>query len=325
MAPGISELLTLSTYNTGKQTADTISKANALLMKLEEKGNIRTFDGGVTIREALDYGTNSNVQFISGSETFGVGATESVTSAEYSIKQLVGSVAINGLEKIQNSGKGKLIDLVAAKMKNLDRSMKNLVGTELHSDGTTYSSKTITGTLLMCPTTVTSGTYAGINRATTGNEFWRPQITTTTLTAANSAALMTDLYISTSRGTDHTDLIIAGSTAYGFYNKGLQALQMISNPKMADAGFTTLKFIGADVVLEGGALGGTLTHGLTATHMLFLNTDYISWRPFEGLNFAPLEPDKRAPTNQDVSIAVMGWAGNLTCSNAAVQGRLNGA
>jgi hypothetical protein len=73
MAPGISELLTLSTYNTGKKLADNISKGNAALMKMEERGNIRTFDGGVTIREPLDYGQNSNVQFFSGAEQFSVG------------------------------------------------------------------------------------------------------------------------------------------------------------------------------------------------------------------------------------------------------------
>ena len=59
MAPGVSELLTLSTYATGNSLADNISKGNAALMKMEEKGNIKTFDGGVTIRHALDYGTNS--------------------------------------------------------------------------------------------------------------------------------------------------------------------------------------------------------------------------------------------------------------------------
>jgi hypothetical protein len=319
VAPGISELLTLSTYNVGKKLADNISKGNAALMKMEAKGNIRTFDGGVTIREALDYGTNTNVTWISGSETFGVGATEHATSAEFAIKQMVGTVSVNGLEKIQNSGKGKLIDLVTSKVKNLERNMRNTVSTDMHGDGTGSSSKTITGFLLMLPTTVTSGTYAGINRATAGNEFWRPQITTVTLTAANAAATMTDLYISTSRGTDHTDLILAGATAYGFFNKGMQLIQQITNPKMAEAGFTSLRFIGADVVLDNNV------GGLTATHMLFLNTDYIHWRPFEGLNFAPIEPEKRAPTNQDVSISVMGWAGNLTCDNCNVQGRLNGA
>lgn len=325
MAPGISELLTMSTYSVGKDLADNISKANAVLYKLEEKGNIEPFDGGVTIRQALDYGFNTNVQFISGAEQFSVGAVESFTSAEFSIKQLVGTVAINGLEKIQNSGKGKLIDLVSSKMKNLRRSMKNIVGTEIHSDGTTYSSKTITGFLAMLPTTVTSGTYGGINRATAGNEFWRPQIKTNTAATATVQADMTELYINCSRGTDHTDLIVAGGTAFKIYQNSLQAQLQIINPKMGEAGFTTVRFMGADVVLEGGALSGTLGHGITATHMLFLNTETIHWRPFEGLNFAPLEPEKRAPTNQDVSIACMGWAGNLTCSNQALNGRYNGA
>lgn len=319
MAPGISELLTLSTYNSGKELADNISKGNAALMKMEEKGNIRTFDGGVSIREALDYGTNANVQWISGAEEFSVGATEHATSAEFAIKELVGTATVTGLEEIQNAGRGKLIDLVTTKVKNLKRNMRNAVATDMHGDGTGSSSKTITGFLLMLPLNPLTGTYAGINRATAGNEFWRPQIVTTTMTAANSAALMTDLYISCSRGSDHTDLILAGATAYGFFNKGMQLIQQITNPKMAEAGFTSLRFIGADVVLDNNA------GGLTATHMLFLNTDYIHWRPYEGLNFAPLTPEKRAPTNQKVSISCLGFAGNLTADNCAVQGRLNGA
>ncbi len=319
MAPGISELLTLSVYNTGNDLADNVSLGNAGLMKMEEKGNIRTFDGGTSIREGLDYGANSNIQFISGAETYAVGATEHATAADYGIKQLVGTVSVSGLDLIMNSGKGKLIDLLTTKMKNLKRGMKNTVATSMHGDGTASSSKSITGWLLMCPLNPLTGTYAGINRATAGSEFWRSQIVTTTVTAANSAGLMTDLYISCSRGPDHPNLILAGATAYGFYNKGLQPLQQITSPKMADAGFTTLTFMGQPVVLDNN------TGGLTTTHMLFLNTDYISWRPFEGLNFKPLEPEKRSPVNQDVTSATLGFAGNMTCSNASLQGRLNGA
>ncbi len=319
MAPGISELLTLSTYNTGKDLADNISLGNAALTMMSKSGNIRTFDGGVTIREGLDYGSNSNVQFISGGETFGVGATEHATSAEFGIKELVGTVSVTQLDMVQNSGKGKLIDLLTTKMKNLRRNMKNTVATYMHGDGTAFSSKAITGFLLMCPTTTTSGTYGGINRATAGNEFWRSQIVTTTVTAANSAGLMTDLFIAQTRGTDHPNLILGGATAYGFYNKGLQPLQQITDPKMADAGFTSLQFMGQPVVLDNN------TSGLTATHMLFLNTDFISWRPFEGLNFAPVDPDKRSPVNQLVTSSTLTFVGNLTCSNAALQGRLNGA
>ncbi len=319
MAVGISELLTLSVHNSGKTLADNISQGNAALMKMEEKGNIRTFDGGTSIREPLDYGTNTNVAWISGSETFGVGATEHASAADFAIKQLVGTVSVNGLEKIQNSGKGKIVDLVSSKVKNLERNMRNKVATDMHGDGTGSSSKTITGFLLMCPTTTTTGTYGGITRSTAGNEFWQSQIKTNTAAAATIQVDMNALYVDCSRGTDHTDLILSGATAYKFFLASLQAQQQQMNPKMAEAGFTSVRYIGADVVLDNN------TSALTATHMLFLNTNYIHWRPFEGLNFAPITPEKRAPTNQDVSISVMGWAGNLTCSGARFQGRYNGA
>jgi hypothetical protein len=39
---------------------------------------------------------------------------------------------------------------------------------------------------------------------------------------------------------------------------------------MADAGFQNLKYMGADVVLDGGRGGNC-----PASHMYFLNTDYI--------------------------------------------------
>jgi hypothetical protein len=55
--------------------------------------------------------------------------------------------------------------------------------------------------------------------------------------------------------------------------------------------------------------------------MYFLNSNYIYFRPHKDRNFVPLEPD-RFSVNQDAMVKLVAFAGNLTLSNASVQGVL---
>jgi hypothetical protein len=51
------------------------------------------------------------------------------------------------------------------------------------------------------------------------------------------------------------------------------------------------------------------------------NTKYIHWRPHARRNMVPLDPD-RFSVNQDAMVRLIGWAGNMTLSNAFLQGVL---
>jgi hypothetical protein len=72
------------------------------------------------------------------------------------------------------------------------------------------------------------------------------------------------------------------------------------------------------VVLDGG-IGGFADGGTG----YFLNTDYIHYRPHANRNMVPLSPNRRYATNQDAEVQILAWAGNLTCSGAQFQGRLD--
>ena len=83
----------------------------------------------------------------------------------------------------------------------------------------------------------------------------------------------------------------------------------------------------SDVVLDGGFQGfsGDLnpsTGGAPANHMYFLNTDYIHFRPHRDRNMVPLDPGERFSVNQDAMVKLIGFAGNMTLSNARLQGVL---
>lgn len=96
----------------------------------------------------------------------------------------------------------------------------------------------------------------------------------------------------------------------------LQAQQRFTSPETGNLGFPTIKFMDADVCLDGG-IGGYCP----AYTAFFLNTDYLHYRPHSNRNMVPLSPNRRYATNQDAEVQILAWAGNLTCSGAQFQGR----
>jgi hypothetical protein len=125
---------------------------------------------------------------------------------------------------------------------------------------------------------------------------------------------MNRLWVQLVRGTDHPDLILADNTYYRLYLDSLQAIQRIASDEMAQAGFSSLKYMNADVVLDGGYGGAA-----PSSHMYFLNTDFIYFRPHRDRNMVPLGAE-RVSVNQDATVKLIAWAGNMTLSNAFLQG-----
>ena len=109
------------------------------------------------------------------------------------------------------------------------------------------------------------------------------------------------------------DLIVCDNAYWRLYLESLQAIQRISSDRMAQAGFMSLKYMNADVMFDGDG-------GCPANHAYFLNTDYIFLKTHKDRNMVPLE--NRGSVNQDSRVWPIVWAGNMTISNAALQGVL---
>ena len=127
---------------------------------------------------------------------------------------------------------------------------------------------------------------------------------------------MSALYNKCTRGSDKPDLIVCDDALYALYDSTLMDMQRFSDPKLADAGFVSLKFKGADVIYDGGQ-GGYCP----ANHMYFLNSNYIYLRTHKDRDMRVIGGERMA-INQDAFYKIIGWAGNLTMSNAALQGVL---
>lgn len=317
--PNLSELITSTLRNRTGKLADSVTDNNAILYKLKQKGRVKPASGGRTIVQELEYTENTNFMWYSGYDPLSTAVQDVFTAAEFDWKQCAVAVTISGLEQLQNSGKEKIIDILDARISNAEKTMSNQIAAGMYANGTGSSGKEIGGLQLLVADTNNSGTVGGINRAT--YSFWQnvsrdSSTNSVTLSATTIQSEMNIMYLNLARGKDHPDLIIADNTLYRYYLESLQTIQRVTNADMASAGFDNLRYMGADVVYDGG-IGGNCP----ANHMYFLNTDYIHYRPHSDRNMVPLGGE-RMNTNQDAIVKLIGWAGNMTLSNAMLQGVL---
>lgn len=294
--------------------ADNVSKGNALLSRLHDKGKIREISGGSKILEELEYG-EGDLTWYSGYETISYTPKQLFTAAEYSLKLCAVPVAISGEDMLKNAGHAQVMDLMSKRIDNACKTMKNKMSAAVYSDGTGSDGKEIGGLALLVADAPETGTVGGINRATAGNEFWRNKALTAdaALTSDTILANMDKLYMQLCRGTERPDLIVTGSGLYSIFESALTPMQRFSDSKMADAGFANLKYKNTDVLCDNGQCPDN--------KMYFLNTNYIYLRPHKDRNMAVIGGERLA-INQDAMYKIIGWAGNMTMSNAGLQGVL---
>jgi hypothetical protein len=316
----VTDIIATTIQNRSRTIADNVTKNNALLARLQQRGNVKTISGGNVILEELSFAENGNAGFYSGYDLLPVAAQDVISAAEFNIKQLAVPVVMSGLEMLQNSGKEAFIDLMEARLNVAESTMANKLADAVYSDGTGSGGKEVTGLDAAVPSTNTSGTYGGIDRGTW--TFWRSQkydFSDNTVTPGPTTiqTAMNTLWASCTRGNDRPDLIVLDTIFWGYYMGSLQAQQRFTDPGSANLGFPSIKFMDADVVLDGG-IGGYCP----ASTGFFLNTKYLKWRPHAQRNMVPLSPNRRYAINQDAEVQILAWAGNLTCSGAQFQGRL---
>lgn len=317
-SPNLSEIVTTTLRNRTGKLADNMSDNNAILYQMKKRGRIKPVSGGRTIVQELNYADNVTYQRYSGYEVLNISPSDVFTAAEFDWKQASVAVTISGLEgSIQNTGPEAIIDLLESRIENAEQTMMNNIAADMYSNGTASGGKQIGGLQLLVADDPTTGTVGGINRAT--YSFWRNQKFQATVdgssaaSASNIQRFMNKTWLSTARGTDKSDLILCDNNYYQFYWNSLQAIQRITKTDMGEAGFTALEFMGSPVVFDGGVGGACPTN-----HMYFLNTKYIHWRPHTNRNMVPLEAVNSI--NQDAMVKFIVWAGNMTLSNAFLQG-----
>jgi len=235
--PNYASIFTSTIESRTRALADNVGKNNALLTKLREKGNLKTVSGGTKILQELDFTENTSSGWYSGWDVLTVLPVETMTAAEFAIKEAYVTMAISGLEIAQNRGKEQMFDLMEARIKNGEKTLNNLLAVGVYSDGSASSGKHIGGLAYLVASAPATGTVGNINRAT--DTWWRNASKGAVTdyggakTSVNILTYFNKFYNSLVRGADAPDLIVSDSLDYGMVMDASQDRQILTNAKMA--------------------------------------------------------------------------------------------
>ena len=179
---------------------------------------------------------------------------------------------------------------------------------------------------------------AGIDTASSSNVFWNGNMgtfnlasgletgATSTISASwtdlislvggvsNLSKAMTRMYGACTIDNDQPDLIITTQAIYDAYETSLQANKRFAgSDDIANAGFDSLRFKGATVVVDSHCPAG---------QMYFLNTDYLDIKVHKDRNFA-FEDFRRLEGSDNLQSRLF-WMGQLVCTNPRMNGVLAG-
>ncbi len=268
----LTEIYSTTRQNRNRELADNLINHNALLMVLNKKGKIMD-DGGRDIGEPLIHtGYDAEtVKFFDGYDTFTVDTSQEViTEAVYDWKELGGFTFISKAEERKNRGRHAAKKLLKSKRQALESTLKNTTETSLAGDGTSFGGKEFGGLqLLVADSPSSAGTVGGIDQQ--ANSFWRNQtnIAAAAITSSNVQGKMNTLQLACTFGNEQPDCWVAGTTVFKAYWESLQSNARYLDPKMADAGFRTLEFLGQPFYY---------VNSIRASYAYALNSDYLALR-----------------------------------------------
>ena len=310
------ELVSTTFRKHRKEIVDNVSKNNALLRRIYDKGQVRKEDGGLTSAAPLDYAENGTYQRYSGYDVLNIGASEVISAAEFQWRQIAVNVVANGMELRTNSGDSRIINLVKSRMKNAMRTFKNNFSADVYSDGSLANQ--INGLQALVANAGT-GTVGGIDSSTW--TFWRNKVQSAAAPLQGGGAivpgpttiesLMLPLWLSLTRGDDQPDLIVMDNNYFTFFEQSQTSIKRYTDETKANAGFVSLKYKGADVIFDGGS-------GIPTNTAYFLNTDYLELVVHKDADMTVM--DELKPYNQDAAVVPVLWMGNMTVTNRALQG-----
>lgn len=287
---------TLSNY--GKVLADNIHKAIPALAWLSIKKRV-TEEGGATIVRSIVYGTNSTAGFYASDDILDTTIQDNFTAAQWQWRQAAASITVTGRIELQNSGKAQVIDYAKAQIDNALASIKEAIDIKLFSSAQTGANITPLNAII-----ASSGTIGDINGTT--NSWWQSTQTTSGSFATRGLSDLRTAWdnVSVRMPAGGPDLILSDQTAYEAYEATLTPTVRYTDVSMGDLGFSNLKYKDAVWTWDPNATSGYI-YGLNSKALelvqhqnrLFTMSDWVK------------------PANQDLKVAQVFWAGELTTNN----------
>jgi len=342
-------VLSTTLRNYRKKLADNITKGNQFLAWLRSKGRFSKQSGGYNVHIPLMHAQNSTADIYSGYGLLDTTPQDGITAAFFDWSQLAVSITISNLEKKQNKGEAKIIDLLKAKTMQAEVSLQQLLNnclvggrfTTASGSGADLNLRRIgrldsgalgpypLGALIAADPSV-SVSIGNINGGT--YSFWRNQATNSAAsTFIGLRAELNRVYNNCSKGVGgHVDLLLADQIAWETYWLSMSQNEryLVEDKRTLDVlgGSDVLKFRGAamvwDEVVPDLDTPASVVDGATTTNstVFFVNSDTIEYVVESDTDFDTT--DFVRPENQDAVTAQILWMGQVCTNNRRKNGVL---
>ena len=213
-------------------------------------GAMEKKSGGKQLHIPVRYAFSDKIGSYSGLEQADYGLVSTRTRAVFDWKQYRGTLAVDNLELAKNAGEGKVVDLMAEDLKELQESMEDNLATMFYGNGTGNSSKDFLGLIAAADDGTNVDTYGGIVR--TSYSWFQSYYNAAA--GAQSLSMWATAYDDVASGNDKPDLILTTESVWTGYEALLQPQARYNfaqngYPK-ADGGFPSILFRGTDIVSD---------------------------------------------------------------------------
>lgn len=257
---------------------------------------------------------HASIGIISGYETLVNQPINPTAQAQLNYATYYASLAISIIEEARNTGNmEKLLDMPKIQYENAISTLREQMYRHWYDSISSVNGiSTIVGLGASVPGTPTN-TYANINRATAGNEYWKNGAYATAVTTADLKDSTTATYLPSLMRTAQTsathdggpDVIFTTKTLYNIYQDIAQTTNLRFNNEVANLGFGGVEF-GANVTM-------LFDDYCTAKGMYFLTTKDWDVNVFPGLDFDDDAPGWRLAESQAAKINHIYWSGQVRC------------
>jgi hypothetical protein len=299
--PALSTLYTEATWSTdryfSKKVTDNFFSSNPVTYMLRR--NARTIPGGESLEISMIF-DDADGEWFSEWDTYSAVHKEQLSAARLDWKLYTVPVVMSNKQLLKNGDSPeRRYDLAMNKNIVAAKSAANDFGTALFADDTTFLAGSMEA-IDPIDLAVGTGAYAGITRTSgAGTVFAGTEDTTTTVLTLSA---IQSNFGTASQGGERPNLIVTTQANYNRIFDLYTPIQRIGSEELGKAGFTSLVFNMAPVVVDSHVAAGYL-YGLNMNHIeLVAHRDaFFSFEKYV------------VPSNQWVSIGRYFFMGNVLC------------
>lgn len=299
-------------------------KKNAMFNRLKNSGRQRSFTGRSVVVPLGFAPEGGGGGWYAGTDKFDTRIRNPITAAQYFAKNAHVTIAIDSDEELAVSGPEKVLDLVNAKMKIAEATIKSLLGGDIYNAGT--NPKALTGLQYsLIDTIVTASqsyggiTCGGVAAASDPFGWWQHLTDTTAYTTGSGGTFMFaadnpvgNMISNIALRSDQEPTIILSNWGSwnDFHNRctskeQYERMPALKNDALAKSGFTNLMYRQIPWVADSKAPRSS--GGVEKVYLIDENSMYLYVHPQRDFHFEPW----RKPIDQDARVAYIFWRGEV--------------